>query len=353
MFILHPQFFNPCPSSMASNMVSLKDYLSKKRKHDKLQETVKNMQNLMECPVCLDLPHSRKIYSCEAGHPVCEPDLKKLAKGYKGGAFTIRDAKSVNCPTCVTRKIAFRNLLVEKVLHESFKILALECRFSCGTYHCLENMPKHEELCSKRQVQCPGNKCKWEGPLDQLINHGEVKCLEVIAVTTNVQPAIFSSSLKELKNSTDGWKPVVFTGGVVDVFKPYLSIKKEERNFKLKMNAFLPHELCQDVFSRISIHDFGKRFTSIATVNVDSSGCTNHQCSRNSAKHQWLEVPSDMLLHAANDARDRNFILQFQVTVDMQNELRPEDVKKWETEIQKLDNTWLDFHLSRCQEMEK
>ena len=320
---------------MASSGVSVKEFLTKKRKYDQLQSTIKDMQSLMECPVCLDLPHSRKIFCCESGHVVCEPDLIKLAK-YKGSSFSIRDARSVNCPTCVMKKVSFRNLPLEKVIEKSLANWAVECRFGCGAHHGLEDMSQHEKLCAKRLVKCPDPKCKWEGPLDRLIPHGEGKCLDIIRTGSGDQPVTFSANLTQPKNSTDGWKPILFSGGIVDVVKPYLTIRKEEGKFMLKMWCFLSHDLCKDMFSRIETVDFGRRFKSGAVVTVDSAGCKNPTlCSRNEAKHERLEVSSDMFLHPANESRGRDFILQYTVTLDMQNELRPQDVGKWERETQK------------------
>uniref|UniRef100_A0A1I8GIA0 E3 ubiquitin-protein ligase n=1 Tax=Macrostomum lignano TaxID=282301 RepID=A0A1I8GIA0_9PLAT len=113
------------------------------------------LASLFECPVCFDfaLP---PILQCQAGHIVCAACRSKLS----------------SCPTCRGPLANIRNLIMDK--------LAAQVLFPCkyvnnGCSDCFLHTSKteHEDVCEFRPYTCPcpGASCKWQGSLEQVMNH--------------------------------------------------------------------------------------------------------------------------------------------------------------------------------------
>ena len=75
------------------------------------------LQNLIECPVCLKVPKSLRIYQCENGHIICEFCNDRVKE----------------CPTCRARKPEIRALVAEKLIETAE--LSLNCAFD--SYGCI------------------------------------------------------------------------------------------------------------------------------------------------------------------------------------------------------------------------
>jgi len=116
-----------------------------------LQELI----NLFECPVCFDyaLP---PILQCQSGHIVCSTCRPKLTC----------------CPSCRSPLTNIRNLSMEKLANS----VQFPCKYT--TNGCKEMMShdkkyEHEDQCELRPYNCPcpGASCKWQGGLDQVMQH--------------------------------------------------------------------------------------------------------------------------------------------------------------------------------------
>ncbi|KAF0295642.1 E3 ubiquitin-protein ligase SIAH1 [Amphibalanus amphitrite] len=110
---------------------------------------------LFECPVCYDyvLP---PILQCQSGHLVCSSCRSKLTC----------------CPTCRGTLGNIRNLAMEKVA----TTVMFPCKYvssGCSVLLLHTEKANHEEACECRPYQCPcpGASCKWQGSLDQVMNH--------------------------------------------------------------------------------------------------------------------------------------------------------------------------------------
>ena len=110
---------------------------------------------LFECPVCFDyvLP---PIFQCDSGHLICTHCKPKLQ----------------NCPSCRGHLGGVRNLAMEKVA----ETVRFPCKYSSSgcTLRMLHGEKKsHEESCEYRPYSCPcpGTSCKWQGPLDHVLDH--------------------------------------------------------------------------------------------------------------------------------------------------------------------------------------
>ncbi|CAI8020844.1 E3 ubiquitin-protein ligase SIAH1 [Geodia barretti] len=110
---------------------------------------------LFECPVCFDyvLP---PIYQCESGHLICNTCKERVQC----------------CPSCRGRLGTVRNLAMEKVA----ETVKFPCKYASNgcTMRLLHTEKRiHETNCERRPYACPcpGTSCKWEGPLDDVLNH--------------------------------------------------------------------------------------------------------------------------------------------------------------------------------------
>ena len=111
---------------------------------------------LFECPVCFDyvLP---PIHQCDSGHLICT---------------TCRPKLNNSCPSCRGPLGSVRNLAMEKVA-ETVKFPCKYASLGC-TLRLLHNEKRtHEEVCEHRPYMCPcpGTSCKWQGPLDSVLDH--------------------------------------------------------------------------------------------------------------------------------------------------------------------------------------
>ena len=109
---------------------------------------------LFECPVCFDyvLP---PIYQCDSGHLICSNCRPKLNN---------------SCPSCRGPLGSVRNLAMEKVA----ETVKFPCKYASSgcTLRLLHNEKRtHEEVCEHRPYMCPcpGTSCKWQGPLDSVL----------------------------------------------------------------------------------------------------------------------------------------------------------------------------------------
>ena len=95
------------------------------------------IQDALECVVCLDLPKDDQVYQCENGHILCNICREKLT----------------NCPFCRVILGRSRNLSVEKILAKCPRT----CEF--GKYGCRIKLNKqeqatHQENCRYKPVHC-------------------------------------------------------------------------------------------------------------------------------------------------------------------------------------------------------
>ena len=99
-----------------------------------LQEEI---QNLIECPVCMQVPRESPIFQCENGHLVCKNCKPRLP----------------HCPQCRIFVGHTRNLLAEKLISK----IKHKCKFAengCGTEKIWEFLPIHETNCPYRTIPC-------------------------------------------------------------------------------------------------------------------------------------------------------------------------------------------------------
>ncbi|XP_060659306.1 zinc finger TRAF-type-containing protein 1 homolog [Drosophila nasuta] len=120
-------------------------------------ELGERLRNVMQCVVCLELPHPDESFQCAWGHILCEDCATRLMAL---AATTRRSAICPHCRTPISWAEITQNLVVGQMLWE----LPIECP-DCEErmdYKSRENHMKNE--CRKRVVQCQFRSlgCTWE-----------------------------------------------------------------------------------------------------------------------------------------------------------------------------------------------
>ena len=68
------------------------------KKYRTSNETAQELLDLLQCPVCLDVPRAAPIFSCRNGHLICGKCKPKVS----------------SCPICRSKDVGIRNVFVEK-----------------------------------------------------------------------------------------------------------------------------------------------------------------------------------------------------------------------------------------------
>lgn len=130
-----------CKSTAEADVVSLND-----------------IEDEIECVICLEAPQSVPVYQCENGHLLCTP---------------CRDQVS-HCPICRILLGRSRNLIVEKVLEKFPRF----CKFrnqGCTVKLKTKLLSAHIDICHYKPIQCPlcniRNECHKLLIMTEMANH--------------------------------------------------------------------------------------------------------------------------------------------------------------------------------------
>jgi hypothetical protein len=133
-----------------------------------MAKKTKTWLEMLECPICLELPRCGPVHNCINGHLFCQSCLSKITK----------------CPVCRSPEIHCRNLIAEQVIQVTLKSVPINCRFKeCNINALLKDLGEHEKVCTYREVACPSSHrgaCEWRGPYKSLLLHiRDKKCVQV------------------------------------------------------------------------------------------------------------------------------------------------------------------------------
>lgn len=126
----------------------------------------KLFRNLVQCPICLDLPRDIILYQCVNGHVLCSTCKTKVHL----------------CPTgrCQFDKPPSRNRAMENLIMQSD--LEFSCRFAssgCDQAAKLSCLEGHESQCGYRVITCQYENCGKEIRVNLMDSHVEnfhIKC---------------------------------------------------------------------------------------------------------------------------------------------------------------------------------
>ena len=138
---------------------------------------VAELAQLFECPVCFQVPRSKKNLSfCFRGHFVC----KTCADLWK------RDNRF--CPVCRTQPFVEmeQNILLEKIFGlvlNGHKFRCVQNLAGCQVTGSAHQMDLHEPNCMYQQFKCPNKNCSSYKTLLQLTSPEPNPCFEQLPVT--------------------------------------------------------------------------------------------------------------------------------------------------------------------------
>ena len=163
-------------SRSTGEMAAMSGNATKRRKTEENHPQVEDGKNedsildMLECPVCLDYPRQRPIYTCDNGHVTCSKCISKI----KG-----------SCPTCRNEEIK-PNPFVGRMADKALQGVLVPCQFACHgckSKQQIHVMEHHEEHCQYREVHCPAKhrgSCHWLGSLPKMVTHvRENGCIQV------------------------------------------------------------------------------------------------------------------------------------------------------------------------------
>ena len=201
-------------------------------------------QEMLECPVCLEYPRTRPIYTCDNGHVVCS--TCKEASSTAQPCRECRDSYGKEClgvcPTCREHGLKpdkFVGRLADKLLER----IMIRCKFTthgCEERQELSVLAKHEEECPYREVDCPAIQfCQWTGSLITLMAHIRNNgCVKILRKSNINKP--FRSIIPRSKQATNG--TILSSNVEINHYKPVLLIDR----FSVKYSIFLAFQRTED-----------------------------------------------------------------------------------------------------------
>ena len=118
--------------------------------------SISEIEDALECVICLEFPKNTPVFQCENGHVLCNTCHGRVT----------------SCPSCRVRLGRIRCLAVEKVIAK----FGGPCKFS--SYGCNARLPhellmSHETICDWKPVPCPSPNCKEVVPISKMSQHLE------------------------------------------------------------------------------------------------------------------------------------------------------------------------------------
>lgn len=211
---------------------------------------------LLECPVCLDLPRTGPIYNCKNGHLVC-----------KNCYLSMDDNK---CPTCRDKGL-MKSVFAGRIADLVLKDVSMFCQFSA--YGCKKEgkmivLTSHEERCAYRDVYCPAKHrgvCFWQGSLNKMAQHFKESscCIQPLHSNDLVNLFYFKSFIidvdpKDISAFNRGvvsyWKPVMLISDAVFQYLLYLNIHRSAiGDWYLQVRSFTPKSAIDKIRVEISV----------------------------------------------------------------------------------------------------
>lgn len=146
----------------------------------KAQEDVTDLQEALECPVCLLLPQETPIYQCDNGHIICKTCHARLT----------------NCPQCRKPLGESRNLFAEKFLVKLMKACPFE-KHGCLVKLMPEKSEDHLMQCDYREIICFFPYCNQLVSVRLMKNHLQIRHKQT--TNTSTTPGRYSGKLKILE----------------------------------------------------------------------------------------------------------------------------------------------------------
>eukprot|EP00092_Neocalanus_flemingeri_P022326 GFUD01024210.1.p1 GENE.GFUD01024210.1~~GFUD01024210.1.p1 ORF type:complete len:385 (+),score=80.51 GFUD01024210.1:46-1200(+) len=205
---------------------------------DKLKHIHNELDDKIECPVCMETPREGPVYACPNGHLVC------------------KECRSESCPTCRVSMGNGKSLLAVTVI-ENIEHL---CKFvDCGELFANDKVDEHEKICKHRTVSCPYDLCNEKISLSKLLEHlGKQTCC-----STSV-PTVITNSSKSGKAHYRITSDLAIAGGELYWIVNYFSFQdvnfavvpvKLDNLFYFTMVMFESEKECSNYNIEMEVHE--------------------------------------------------------------------------------------------------
>jgi len=313
--------------------ISQKRKINETSNSESAAKKTKTMMEVLECPVCFEVPREGPILSCPNGHHLCQSCSKRIT----------------SCPVCKDPNINIRNVLAEKMVEVALKDVPIKCKFSgCEVRNVLGELSQHEKLCPHRTVACPSfhrGACDWHGPLSEMVKHiKEKKCVQVVfdtkwhAMRRQEHSDIVTEESKYVPtfNSTLGdfqdgvsvfdrtgvvthWKPIVLLA------KKYLNVwcyavvqRNSDGHWMIVVRAMLPKEFCDKIRCKITVKSPDSDLPKFSFEGKVSS----YEMSREKVMEsgQYLLLTDNLIKHFKKANQNTLFSYKVEVETDVEFE---------------------------------
>jgi hypothetical protein len=220
---------------------------------DKYQE---RLQEVMRCPVCLDLPRGGEAYVCINGHIVCETCKEKVV---------------AMCPVCRVSALWSICPFYKRIAAEFLSQIRAVCAYTAsGCRHKLDLflVSRHEEKCYYRPIYCPAKHrgtCQWEGSLITLCRHVQLhRCVQVLGSVDNNM--VFTSHIADFASNESvfdcsvktHWRPILFIQKGLTIFMVYMTIYREAGGYwYFSFRSFSPEYVLSKIYLNLSVYPAG------------------------------------------------------------------------------------------------
>ena len=258
---------------------------------DKYRRLVKQLEERLECPMCLTVPKEAPAITCKEGHLACSSCLQ----GWLAGGRR-------ECPYCraellVGAKSLLADLIIQNIDHE------------CNLNGCKQRVPRddladHQKKCPFRLVKCPGSnqQCNMMVPFCQVVHEHVIECSDMTMCEYPDEILSFSFSGDCLEASL-GWDTIVI-GNPLGFF--FVRTEKVNSLFTVEVVMEGTEEECEKVNVEIAIKDPNSK-------GKPSFSCRHHPrpMGKENNKEFCLSVTQAALAKTWCHNKDRNRIVFF------------------------------------------
>ena len=260
-----------------------------------MQDPIKSTLDMLECPVCMEYPKTRPIYTCTNGHVLCSfcraksvidqngfPNCKECLKecyhcSHGNPAFCkkgCRDCRGT-CPICSDHKLT-PDFFVGRLADKLLKNIIIKCQFSI--YGCIisreaAEIAEHQTRCAYREISCPARHrgaCGWSGSLSKLLTHAKRDvnkdlCIHISKIDDDSKPFTSSCgdfvnepSIFTFRNQWVEWKPVLLISQLVTNYLIYVTVKRSPQGlWFFQARTYSPDAVMEGVKIKIEAYKMG------------------------------------------------------------------------------------------------
>ena len=278
-------------SKMAASAEKEKQEIMKERDEAKAKyrSLVEQIEERLECPVCLIVPREASVITCKEGHLACSSCLHKWVAGGRN-----------ECPYCRGELlVGVKNLLADLVI----KNIDHECNNGCGQRVAYDDFVQHQKKCQFRLVKCPGSnqQCNMMVPFCQVVPQHLGQCSDMAMCQYPEENLSFSFS-EDFLGADLGWDTIVMQNQLGTFF-----VRAEKVNglFTVEVVMKGTEEDCAMVFAEIAVKD--------VSSGKSTFNCNHHPrpLSKENTKEFCLSVTQAALAKTWQHNKDLRRIVFF------------------------------------------